>query len=103
MPDRAAVTQCVYAVIDELNDELAAEARIAKSLDTPLVGRAGKLDSLGVVSLMFSLERAVEDDLKTEITLSDRLLQTEGDDPLATVGRLIDFVTQLVEERRRAA
>jgi len=103
MGDKPTVIDCIYAAIDEVNEQLPAGEQIAKAPDTRLSGNGSTLDSLGVINLMFCLEREVEERLNAEITLSDRLVGTEDGNPFASVGELTNFIDQLVRDRKQAA
>ncbi len=56
MTDNEKVIQAVMDAIDELNEQLPKEERLEKSVDTALFGDGGSLDSLGLVSLVTTLE-----------------------------------------------
>ena len=85
----------VFGAIDELNELRPPAERIDKSLDTPLTGENGPLDSLGFVNLIV----AVEQRLDSVFTTSVSLLDDEMLDPTAghfrTVGALIDYLEQV--------
>jgi acyl carrier protein len=90
------VTNIVYAVIDELNEQLAKENRLAKVAETALLGNAGRLDSFSFVNLIVLVEDKCYDEFGVYISLSDTLETMEGN-PLQTVGSFIDYMCSVVE------
>jgi acyl carrier protein len=91
------VTSIIYAAIDELNEQLAEENRLARSPETPLLGSAGRLDSIGFVNLIVLVEEKCQDEFRVCMSLPDTLATTEGN-PLQTVGSFIDYMSWLVEK-----
>jgi len=91
------VTSIVYAAIDELNEQLAEENRVAKALETALLGSAGRLDSIGFVNLIVLVEEKCQDEFGVCISFLDTLA-TREDNPLRTVGSFIDYMCGVVEE-----
>jgi D-alanine--poly(phosphoribitol) ligase subunit 2 len=81
----------VYKCIEELNHQLPAELKLQSSLDTILIGEGGVLDSLGLITLVVSLEEAmVEVGIHTALLEEEFLVDSEG--PLRTVGSLVDLI-----------
>ena len=91
------VTSIIYAAIDELNEQLAEENRLARSPETPLLGSAGGLDSISFVNLVVLMEEKCQDEFGVWISLPDTLTTTDGN-PLQTVGSFIDYMGWLVEK-----
>jgi acyl carrier protein len=91
------VTSIIYAAIDELNEQLAEENRLARSPETPLFGSAGSLDSIGFINLIVLVEEKCQDEFRVCMSLPDTLATTEGN-PLQTVGSFIDYMSWLVEK-----
>ena len=91
-------TRIVYDAIDELNEQYAEENQLAKTLDTALLGDAGRLDSVGFVNLIALVEEKCQDEFGVCISLTNDL-ETEGDNALKTVGSFIDYVCRVVEKK----
>ena len=89
----------IYAVIDEINEQLDKDHRLEKSKDTVLFGQSGKLDSLGMVNFSVGLEEKVSEETGTEISLADEIMALDEDSPLKTVAGLVHYVNSIVEER----
>ena len=96
--NRELVLQWIYAVIDELNEQLDHKQRLDKSPDTVIIGQGGKLDSLGLINFIVGLEQKVQEQAGVEITLADRMLDTTQDNPLRTVESLAAHIVALVKE-----
>jgi len=92
------VIQWIYAVIDELNEQLDQKQRLSKTPDTVIIGQGGKLDSLGVINFIVGLEQKVQEQTGMEMTLADRMLDTMQDNPLRTVDSLAAHIAALVKE-----
>ena len=97
-PSEDRVLQVVYRAIDEVNPQLPAERRLRKSADTALFGRAGALDSLGLVNLIVAVEQAVEDELGASVVLADEKAMSQSASPFRTVGTLADYVRRQISE-----
>ena len=74
--DHAAALQLVYESIDVANDLRRADDQIQKAPDVKLVGGDGRLDSLGLATLLLTVERKVEETIGIAVYLLD---DTEGD------------------------
>jgi D-alanine--poly(phosphoribitol) ligase subunit 2 len=92
----AEIVQLVYQVLDEMNEQLPEESRLDKSPDTILFGANGKLDSLGLVTLITLTEEKVEDALGTPIVLADDRALSQGSSPFQTVASLSAYICSLL-------
>jgi len=68
MKSKSKLTELIYDAIDQANEQLSDEFRIEKSTETVLFGQGGKLDSLGLVSLLIAIEQNIEDEFEQSIT-----------------------------------
>ena len=92
----ASTRKVVYAAIDSLNEQLTPDQRVAKVPGTILLGKDGRLDSVGFVNLIVSLEEKCQEHCGVSLSLTDAL---SGDDqPFKSIEDLIDYL-----ERRLAA
>lgn len=99
MTQNGSVVQAIYDAIDEVNQQLPGKQRIEKSTDTVLFGRSGKLDSLGLVNLIVSVEERVEEEFGIAITIADERAMSQENSPFKSVGALADYISLLLEER----
>jgi len=65
--------------------------------DTPLFGREGFLDSMGLVTLVVAVEQAIEDELGVSVSLADERALSQRTSPYRTVGALADYADNLVK------
>ena len=68
--------------------------------ETPLFGREGVLDSLGLVALVVAVEQAIEDEYGVSVSLADERALSEGKSPFRTVGALADYAGRLIDGAR---
>jgi len=92
--DRQGVFQAILATIDELNETMPDNCKLDKSAETRLFGDQGKLDSLGLVNLIVSLEQHVADQFGLAVTLADEKALSRKSSPFRTVETLTDYVIE---------
>jgi acyl carrier protein len=96
VPTREAARAIVRATIEEINAEASGGRTLSLDESAPLFGKAGALDSLGLVNLIVRLEENVEKETGLLLSLADeRALERH---PFATLGRLADHVLELWQE-----
>jgi D-alanine--poly(phosphoribitol) ligase subunit 2 len=91
--DREGVLEAIGDAMHELQ-ESGVETRgpLEASVETPLFGSRGMLDSLGLVQLIVLLENQLEDRYGASLTLADDRALSEKRSPFRTVGTLSDYV-----------
>lgn len=92
------VMKTILLMIDEFNEQLPEEKRIAKSADTVLFGESGQLDSVGLLNFIVEAEETVEAEFGTPITLADERAMAQETNPFETVASLVAYITHLLEE-----
>ena len=88
----------IFGVIDELNEMLPADNRLAKSEDTKLSGSGGGLDSLGMVNLIVALEQKLSSLLGDDVNLIDDRAMNQESSPFSTIGTLSEFIKSISPE-----
>ena len=78
MINNGKIIQSIMDAIDEINERYPEEKRLSKSVDTVLTGESGKLDSLGLVSFIVSVEERIQNDLGVNISLADEIGNVDG-------------------------
>lgn len=68
--------------------------------ETGIYGNDGRLDSMGLVSLLVAVEQAIEDEFDVEITIANAKAMSQKNSPFKTIGSLADYVTELVKEAK---
>jgi acyl carrier protein len=98
MPSFDEIGQIVFDALNDLSATLPDEDGIARlTLDSPLFGENGALDSLGLVNLVVLTERRVEDAYGTEISLADDNALAADENPFRTVRSYVALTSALVE------
>ncbi len=92
------ITQAVMEAIDELNEQLPKDERLEKSTDAALFGNKGSLDSLGLISLVTTIEQKIEESLGISVTLLEDIADLENDNPFETVYTLSNFIAAALEK-----
>ncbi len=92
------VRSSVYAAIESFNaDEV---QQVARQDDCVLLGPGGAVDSLGLVRLVMVVERRIEDDFGTPISLTDERAMSQRNSPFRSVGTLVAYITTALNEAR---
>jgi acyl carrier protein len=94
------VTHVILGAIDELNGQLPKEEKIDKSIDAALFGSDGKLDSLGLISLVTTVEQRIEENFEVMVTLLQDTEVLENENPFKTIKTLSDYVTAVLEKKK---
>ena len=92
--------EVVFAAVDEVNQQLRRAQRLDKALDTVISGEGGRLDSLGLVNLVFAIEQKVEQDFGLSVTLADDVVMAQEQNPFRTLGTLAEYLQVVVEKKR---
>ena len=99
MTDRQQIIESIYKAIDEFNALAPEKARLDKSPSTVLFGDHGRLDSLGLVSLVLDVESQVEADFEVSISLATERAMSQRSSPFRNVDTLADYIVELVNEQ----
>jgi len=103
MPIDERISKAVFAAVDGLNEQLPAGTHVEKSLDAPLYGASGKLESLDFVTLIMEVEEKINAEFGTDITIADDNLLSKEKSPFSTLGTLIDYLRELLKEKEATA
>lgn len=90
------IVQVVYDAIDTLNKQLSEENQLTKSEDTVLFGEMGKLDSMGLVSLIITVEEYINDEFGKSITIANEKALSLQNSPFLTVQTLVDYTLSIL-------
>jgi acyl carrier protein len=97
MADESRIAKAVYAAVDELNEQLPAGVSVEKTLDAPLYGTGGKLESLDFVTLIMEVEEKINAEFGTDITIADENLLSKQKSPFSTLRTLIVYLEELLK------
>ena len=87
--------QINYIVINVIQEYCATNGLVIKDLDkdTPLIGSARILDSMGLVNIVVDIETAFLDE-DIEISLTSETAMTGRISPFRTIGSLCNFIAR---------
>ncbi|MGZ8844470.1 MAG: hypothetical protein ACXW18_12465 [Pyrinomonadaceae bacterium] len=91
------IQKAVYAAVDELNQQLPGGVQVEKSLDAPLYGASGKLESLDFVTLIMEVEEKINAEFGTDITIADENLLSKEKSPFSSLGTLIEYLDEMLK------
>ena len=100
MPSDERISKAVYAAVDDLNQQLPKGVQIEKSLDAPLYGASGKLESLDFVTLIMEVEEKINAEFGTDITIADDNLLSKEKSPFSSLRTLIEYLHELLGKER---
>jgi len=92
------ITQIVFSVIDNMNQQLAEKGIIEKSTTTVLLGKSAVLDSLGLVNLIVAVEEEIEEEFGVNITLADERAISQKSSPFRTIESLVEYINMLLKD-----
>src|SRR5437870_11520082 len=92
------ITKAVFNAVDELNSQLPAGVAVEKSLDAPLYGARGKLESLDFVTLIMEVEEKINAEFGTSITIADENLLSKQKSPFSTLETLIEYLDETLKQ-----
>jgi acyl carrier protein len=92
---RDRITEIIVARLRE-HLESVGGAALDLGAETPLLGREGVVDSLGLVSVIVSVEQSLEDELGISVSLADERAFSQRTSPFRTVGSLAAYAEALV-------
>jgi hypothetical protein len=93
------ITQMLFSVIDELNQLRPPHEHLAKNLETPLAGDAGRLDSAGLINLIAMAEQKTAAELGRPIVLTDDRTLSQVNQVFRTLGTLADYIHLRLNEQ----
>ncbi len=102
MAESERIAKAVYAAVDELNEQLPGGVSVEKSLDAPLYGTGGKLESLDFVTLIMEVEEKINAEFGTDITIADENLLSKQQSPFSTLRTLIEYLAEVLQQEGAA-
>lgn len=102
MTDEERIAKAVYAAVDELNEQLPKGVSVEKSLDAPLYGASGKLESLDFVTFIMEVEEKIKTEFGVDITIADENLLSKEKSPFSSLRTLIEYLEELLKQEGAA-
>jgi acyl carrier protein len=89
----------ISLVIKALRDTKGYEMKFPNVLEseTSLFGHGGILDSVGLVTLIVTVEQSIEDAFGVSISLADEKAMSQQHSPYRTVGSLAEFAQRVIQ------
>ena len=103
MGNRKIIENLIITSVKEVNEQLPQEQQLGQSTKTVLFGKDGKLDSLGLVTLLVIIEQNIEDELDVSITIADERAMSQKRSPFRTIDTLANYVDMLLKENQISA
>ena len=97
------ILKAVYDAIDALNAQLPPGVAVEKSLDAPLYGASGKLESLDFVTLVMEVEEKIKAEFGVDITIADENLLSKEQSPFLSVRTLIEYLEEVLKQEANTA
>ncbi len=94
---RTQITKILFSVVDELNEMLPPEQRLAKSLDAPVAGDSGILDSAALINLIVLTEEKAAEEFGRPVLLTDDDTLSRVDEVFGTLGALARHIHRLLD------
>ena len=98
MSNRERVLNVVYRAVDDLNRQLPAGVRVEKSLDAPLYGKSGRLESLDFVTFIMEVEDKMRAEFDVDVMITDENLLSKEHSPFNTLGTLTEYLEGVLKE-----
>jgi len=98
MSNREKILNVVYRAVDDLNRQLPAGVHVEKSLDAPLYGKSGQLESLDFVTFIMEVEDKMRAEFDVDVMITDENLLSKERSPFNTLGTLTEYLEGVVKE-----
>lgn len=87
--------EVLLAVVDEMNQNMAAHKQLSRSADAALFGPEGALDSMQLVSFVVAVEDSLFDITGNEIILADEKAMSRRNSPFRSLAALAEYIDEL--------
>lgn len=92
------IKNIIEEAIEELNEQLDDDKKLAYSEEVRLIGKKANVDSMDFVTLITIIEELISDKLDKDIHIvSDKAFSRERS-PFYSVGTLTEFIVELAKE-----
>lgn len=88
------IIQIVLCCVEEVNENLENKIDLEKGLKAHLYDWEGYLDSLGLVSLLVSIEQGLEDELGLSVDLVNLDTMSQHNSPFKTIETLVTYIIE---------
>lgn len=91
------VERCARETAEELGIALSPEF----NANSPLFGREGLFDSMGLVSVIVLVEEAIADEFGVDVVLADQRAMSQQKSPFLSCSALAAYAARLIDDSRR--
>ena len=95
MISKEEIIKVIYMALDEVNQQLPKEKRLAKSTETEIFGSGQGLDSLGFVNFIVAIEQGLEKNFGVNVVMAEDEEMLD----FSTVEGLADRLYDLLENK----
>jgi acyl carrier protein len=92
----AEIVSLILANVRDIAEEQDIEIPEALEENTPLFGKYGLFDSLGLVSLVVALEEAIADKYGVTVSLADEKAMSQKHSPYRSISYLAEYASSLI-------
>jgi len=92
------IEKLIIETLNELNEGLPDEEKIAVTTQTELFGPKAQIDSLSLVSLIVNIESKICNELNHDISLTDDRAMTRAESPFLNFQTLKNYILELVSK-----
>lgn len=96
MPNVENIVALIFEAFDETNAMLPAEQQLEKTEETALFGPLSPLDSLGLITMIVSIEQKVDEKFGAAIVLAEDGDLFQPDSPLSSVAALAEYIASQI-------
>lgn len=90
------IQSLVFAALELTNQSREDDAQVPIASDTPLFGKQGHLDSMGLVALLIDIEDMLQDQ-DIHVSLSDERAMSAANSPFKNVSTLVAHIDTLLK------
>lgn len=95
---REQIIAILESAIEELNEQLDAEEKIAFNDETRFIGSHACIDSMGFVTLISIIEELIADKTGKNIQLVNEKAFSQKHSPFYSITTLVDYIETLINE-----
>lgn len=86
-------------IIESLKESESSYIKDNLSSQTHIFGDEGRLDSLGLVTFLVTVEQKIEDEYTVNLTIADEKAMSQKNSPFKTIGSLTEYLENIIEKK----
>ena len=90
------ILKIIYLCVDEINDDLETDGKLEKNELEEIFSADSKLDSMGLVNFVVSIEEKIQEHFNLNVTLADDKAMSQSRSPFRTIGSLAEYIENIV-------